>query len=42
MGMKITRSIYGKNQELELTRDELKKAYQEYDFLVAREQLPAE
>lgn len=38
MGMKITRSIYGKNQELELTRDELKKAYQEYDFLVAREQ----
>ena len=38
MGMKIIRSIYGKNQELELTRDELKKAYQEYDFLVAREQ----
>ena len=38
MGMKITRSIYGKNQELELTRDELKRAYQEYDFLVAREQ----
>ena len=38
MGMKITRSIYGRNQELELTRDELKKAYQEYDFLVAREQ----
>ena len=38
MGMKISRSIYGKNQELELTREELKRAYQEYDFLVAREQ----
>ena len=38
MGMKITRSIYGKNLEFDLTREELKKAYQEYDFLVAREQ----
>ena len=38
MGMKITRSIYGKNLEFDLTREELKRAYQEYDFLVAREQ----
>lgn len=38
MGMKITRNIYGKNMEFDLTREELKKAYQEYDFLVAREQ----
>lgn len=39
MGMTISRSIYGKKQEFDLTREELQKAYLEYDLLVAREQV---
>lgn len=39
MSMKISRSVYGRNQDFELSREELQKAYQEYDFLVAREQV---
>jgi len=37
--MKITRTIYGNSTDFELTREELQKAYQEYDELVLREQV---
>lgn len=37
--MQISRSFYGKKQEFELTREELKQAYQEYDELVIQEQI---
>lgn len=37
--MKISRSFYGKTQEIDLSREELKQAYLEYDELVIQEEI---